>query len=93
MISGSYCSKFYNFIRNIMEKKKLISARIDPQTLEKIDAFTKKHYYWKRNTVISKVLDAVFDWFDNGDIYDMVRYSRHNDRNASGSFSLNESTK
>lgn len=84
---------YYNFISNFMEKKKLISARLDPHTLEKIDAFTKKHYYWKRNTVISNVLDAVFDRFDDGDIYDMVRYSRYHDRNASGSFSLNESTK
>lgn len=80
-------------MEDIMEKKKLISARLEPQTLEKIDAFIQKHYYWKRNTVISNVLDAVFDCFDDGDIYDMVRYSRHHDRNASGSFSLNESTK
>ena len=75
-----------------MEKKKLISARLDPHTLEKIDAFTKKHYYWKRNTVISNVLDAVFDCFDDGDIYDLVRYSKLHHRNATGSFSLNEST-
>lgn len=75
-----------------MEKKQLISARLDPHTLEKIEAFTKKHYYWKRNTVISNVLDAVFDRFDDGDIYDMVRYSRHHDRCASGSFSLVKST-
>ena len=89
MISGRYWSKYYNFIKNDMEKKQLISARLDPQTLAKIEAFTKKHYYWKRNTVISNVLDAVFDRFDDGDIYDMVRYSRHHDRNAKGSFSLN----
>lgn len=75
-----------------MEKKKLISARLEPQTLVKIDAFLQKHYYWKRNTVISNVLDAVFDCYDDGDIYDMVRYSRHHDRDASGSFSLNDST-
>lgn len=75
-----------------MEKKKLISARLDPHTLEKIDAFTQKHYYWKRNTVISNVLDAVFDCFDDGDIYDLVRYSKIHHRNASGSFSLEKST-
>ena len=76
-----------------MEKKKPLSTRLDPQTIEKIDAFTQKHYYWKRNTVISNLLDAVFDCFDDGDIYDMVRYSRYHDRCANGSFSLNESTK
>lgn len=75
-----------------MEKKQLISARLDPQTLAKIDAFIQKHYYWKRNTVISNVLDAVFDCFNDGDLYDLVRYSKHHHRNATGSFSLNEST-
>lgn len=75
-----------------MEKKKLISARVDPRTLEKVDAFIQKHYYWKRNTVISNVLDAVFNCCSDGDIYDMVRYSKNHHRNASGSFSLNESS-
>lgn len=92
MISERYWSRYYNFINSIMAKKQLISARLDPQTLAKIEAFTNKHYYWKRNSVISNVLDAVFDCFSDGDIYDLVRYSRHHDRNASGSFSLNEST-
>lgn len=71
-----------------MENKKLLSARLDPQTLEKIEAFTKRHYYWKRNTVINNVLGAVFDCFEDSDIYDMVRYVRHYHRESSGSFSL-----
>lgn len=75
-----------------MEKKQLISARLDPQTLAKIDAFIQKHYYWKRNTVISNVMDAIFDCFDEGDIYDLVRYVRQHHRNAKGSFSLSESS-
>lgn len=73
-----------------MENKKLLSARLDPQTLAKIETFVKRHYYWKRNTVISNVLDAVFDCFDDGDIYDMVRYVRHVHRESSGSFSLKD---
>lgn len=77
---------------NYMENKKLLSARLDPQTLAKIEAFTKRHYYWKRNTVISNVLDAVFDCFDDRAIYDMVRYTRHYHRESSGSFSLKETT-
>lgn len=73
-----------------MENKKLISARIDPQTLVKIENFANKYYYWKRNTVISKVLDAVFDNFDDKAIYDMVRYCRNSHKDASGSFSLSQ---
>lgn len=75
-----------------MENKKLISTRLDPQTLEKIEKFVENHYYWKRNTVISNVLDAIFDNFDHNAIYDMVRYSRSYHKDASGTFSLEKPT-
>lgn len=71
-----------------MENKKLLSVRLDPTTLANIEKFTSKHYYWKRNTVISAILDAVFDNFDDKSVYDMVRYSRNFHEDASGSFSL-----
>ena len=75
-----------------MEKKTLLSARLDHRTLARIELFTKKHYYWKRNTVISNILDAVFDNFDEKAIYDMARYCRLTHKNASGSFSLEKLT-
>lgn len=75
-----------------MENKKLVSTRLDPQTLVKIENFTNKYYYWKRNTVISRVLDAVFDNFSDKDIYNMVCYNRHGLKDASGSFSLDKTT-
>jgi hypothetical protein len=71
-------------------KKELLSVRIDPTTLENIEKVVKEHYYWKRNTIISGVLDAVFDNFSPSDIYDMVRYSRLLHKKASGKFSLND---
>lgn len=71
-----------------MENKKLISARLTPQTLAKIDTFVTNKRYYKRNTVISNVLDAVFDCFDEKAIYNMVRFSRHHHPDAAGSFSL-----
>lgn len=55
------------------ETKKLISARIDPETLKKIEAFNEKQKYWTRNYIIDKILYAVFEDFDEKDIYDMVR--------------------
>lgn len=55
------------------ENKKLISARIDPETLKKIEAFNEKQKYWTRNYIIDKILYAVFKDFDEKDIYDMVR--------------------
>ena len=59
-----------------MEKLKQISVRIDPVTLQKIDDFCKKHYYWTRNAVINGILGAVVDGMDDDTIYEMVRDSR-----------------
>ena len=67
---------------------KLISARIEPDTLEHIDAWLTQHRYWKRNAVINGVLTAVFNTFSEKEIYDMVRYSPHYYEKPSGSFSL-----
>lgn len=60
----------------IMAKENLVlvSCRIDPETLEKIEAQVKKHYYWKRNTIINGILTAVMDNFTDQQVYDMVRY-------------------
>ena len=68
------------------ENLKLISARVDPASLAKIDEFLTRHNYWKRNTVICNVLDAVFDNFTEEDIYDMVRYDRKWKKYVSASF-------
>lgn len=57
------------------ENLKLTSVRLDPDTLDKIDKFTKKHLYWKRNTIINRVLMAVMNDFSEKDVYDMVRRS------------------
>lgn len=54
---------------------KLVSCRIHPDTLDKIDDFTKKRYFWTRNSVINRVLSAVFRNFSEQQIYDMVRQS------------------
>lgn len=73
-----------------MEKLKQISVRIDPVTLQKIDDFCEKHYYWKRNTVINSLLGAIVDAMDDKALYDMVRYLRGFDEKPKGSFYLPE---
>lgn len=73
-----------------MKNLKLISVRIDPVTLQMIDDFCKKHYYWKRNTVINSLLGAVVDAMDDKSLYDMVRYSRHYHPKPKGTFYLPE---
>lgn len=52
---------------------KLTSVRLDPDTLELIENFVRKHDYWTKNSVINKVIMAVFDRFKERDIYDMCR--------------------
>lgn len=71
-----------------MEKLKLISVRIDTETLKKLDDFCKLHYYWKRNTIINGILTSVVDAMDRQSLYDMVRYDRRLGHNPSGSFSF-----
>ena len=39
---------------------KLLSVRLEPECIEKIDEFVKRHEYWTRNAVICRVLDIVF---------------------------------
>ena len=52
---------------------KLISARIDSDTLAKIEQFCVHHPYWKKNAVINQILTTVMNDFDKNMIYDMVR--------------------
>ena len=52
---------------------KLISARLDQDTLAKIERFCVHHPYWKKNAVINQILTTVMNDFDDKMIYDMVR--------------------
>lgn len=71
----------------------LVSCRIDPETLEKIEAQVKKHYYWKRNTIINGILTAVMDNFSDQQVYDMVRYWRKAGYQAKAEFEIIRDTK
>lgn len=56
----------------------LISARIDTDTLAKIEWFAARHTYWKRNTIINNLLMTIFKDFNDRQIYDMVRRNNFN---------------
>lgn len=66
----------------------LVSCRIDPETLEKIEKQVKRHYYWKRNTVINGILTAVMDNFTDQQVYDMVRYWRQGHNEVKAEFEI-----
>lgn len=54
---------------------KLISVRLDPETIEKIEKFVESRTYWTRNSVINNILSTVMNDFSEQQIYDMVRRS------------------
>lgn len=56
-----------------MEETKLTSLRVKKDTLAKIEEFKKRHSYWKTSSVMNGVLDAVFNNFDEQQIYAMLR--------------------
>lgn len=51
----------------------LISVRLNPDTVAKIERVCAKHTYWKRNTVINNLLTTIVNDFDDHMVYDMVR--------------------
>ena len=61
-----------------MAKLKQISAKIDADTLEKIDALAAKS--WSRNMVLNQIMTAVMD----GAGLDSLRRMMHYDREFSG---------
>lgn len=69
---------------------KLTSVRIDPDTLEKINEFLKKHEYWTKNAVINNVLTAVMERFSDRDIYDMCRTSYFTNDPITAIYRINE---
>ncbi len=57
-----------------MENLKLLSVRLYPETIAKIEAQVLRHRYWKRNTIICNVLKYVFSCTSDADLYKLVSY-------------------
>lgn len=57
-----------------MENLKLISARINPETLEKISAIAGSNRFYNRNAIINGILTAVINNTDRHSIAEIVRY-------------------
>lgn len=69
---------------------KLTSVRLDPDTLDKIDEFLKRHEYWTKNAVINNVLTAVMERFSDRDIYDMCRTCKFDREPITAIYKINE---
>ena len=55
-----------------MEAKKLISVRINQETLDLIDQFTNHRSYYTRSAVMANLLYAVMKCSDNETLWSMV---------------------
>lgn len=58
-----------------MEAKKLISVRLDQETLDKIDLFLQHQPYYTRSSVIAGLLYAVMKCADEKTLFDMMTTS------------------
>lgn len=72
------------------ENLQLMSVRIDPDTRAKIEIFTARHAYWKRNTVINNLLTTIFKDFKDRQIYDMVRRNNFKDQNVQCEYEITD---
>lgn len=66
----------------------LISVRIDPDTLLRIDRMAAIHYYWRRNTIINSILTSVMQCFDDRALFDLVKYHPNYDKVEKAEFKI-----
>lgn len=55
-----------------MEKLKLVSVRLEPDTLKKIDVIASKHSYWKRSTIINRILSNIINCSDKETLWKII---------------------
>ena len=61
----------------ILDRTKLISVRIDDDTVDEIQKFVLDNRYWSRNAVINCILTSVFKNAKRKDILELVRWWKH----------------
>lgn len=66
----------------------LISVRIDPVTLLRIDRMAALHCYWRRNTIINSILTSVMQCFDDKALFDLVKYHPNYDEVEKAEFKI-----
>ena len=63
-----------------MAKLKQISAKIDADTLEKIDDLAAKSWGWSRNMVLNQIMTAIMDGADMDSLRRMMHYDRESNK-------------
>lgn len=73
-----------------MYETKLISARIDKDTLDKIEKFCATRTFWTRNYMINRILKAVMTDFDETAVYDMVRRPMYRNTSVDAKYEIKQ---
>lgn len=50
------------------------SIRLGSEEVQRLDALSLKHFYWKRSGIIRGILLAVFSALSDNEIYELIRY-------------------
>lgn len=68
------------------EKSRLITVRLSPIVVDKLEEQVKRNKYYSRNAVIEQILKAVLFNFDSRQIATMLRYWAHSGIKYSAEF-------
>lgn len=64
-----------------MIKSHVFSLRVPDRLYKKIEEIVSTHVWWKRNAVVTKILECVCDCADYDTIFKMLQYRRYNIKN------------
>lgn len=61
-----------------MENLKLISLRVDPLVIQRMEKFVLKHYYWKKSSVMAALLYWLSRNADDDTLFRMIQSLNEN---------------
>lgn len=62
------------------ERTKVFSVRFDERTMKLLDEFLSKHRYWKRNSVIERMVVTMLEGADWNSIQTMLNHYKFDDK-------------
>lgn len=60
-----------------MERKRLISVRVDKEALDKVDEYVSKQRWRRRSEIIDAAVCIIAEAIDRGLVEDMIKYYPH----------------
>lgn len=73
-----------------MENLKLISVRLQPSILKKLDEIAERHEYYSRSAIMNNLLNAVLTCSDNDVLWRMIATTYPDERCFRVSFNVDQ---